>query len=134
MAEPAGKARPVVTQSHGTYTPKKTRDYELLIQAAFHRAVRKPYAPENVLCADVSICAVFALPKSWSEKKKRAHAGGVVTKKPDADNIAKLICDALNGVAYKDDACVNRLTVHKRYAQLDEPPHMEAEVRVMLIA
>ena len=37
------------------------------------------------------------------------------TKKPDADNIAKVVCDALNGLAYKDDAQVIDLTVHKRF-------------------
>lgn len=41
--------------------------------------------------------------------------------KPDADNIAKLILDALNGVAYKDDAQVISLKVkkHKRTHDLD---------------
>ena len=42
------------------------------------------------------------------------------TKKPDADNIAKVICDALNGVAYGDDTQVVNLNVKKRYT--DEEP------------
>ncbi len=28
------------------------------------------------------------------------------TKKPDCGNIIKIICDALNGIAYRDDAQV----------------------------
>ena len=41
-------------------------------------------------------------------------------KKPDLDNVAKIVCDALNGVAYKDDAQVVKLTVHKRYSERPE--------------
>lgn len=41
------------------------------------------------------------------------------TIKPDTDNIAKSILDSLNGIAYKDDKQVTRLTVEKRY---DEQP------------
>lgn len=36
-------------------------------------------------------------------------------KKPDADNVAKIILDALNGIAYLDDKQVVDLGVHKSY-------------------
>ena len=39
------------------------------------------------------------------------------TKKPDADNIAKAVCDALNGIACKDDSQVVDLTVRKHYSK-----------------
>lgn len=39
------------------------------------------------------------------------------TIKPDTDNIAKIILDSLNGIAYKDDKQVIRLQVEKRYAE-----------------
>ena len=39
------------------------------------------------------------------------------TKKIDADNLAKSILDALNGVAYTDDAQVGLLLVYKAYAE-----------------
>ena len=38
------------------------------------------------------------------------------TKKPDADNIAKIIMDALNGVAYEDDRQVVELIVRKFFS------------------
>ena len=41
------------------------------------------------------------------------------TKKPDTDNIAKAILDALNGLAYYDDAQICQLEVYKFYS--DEP-------------
>jgi Holliday junction resolvase RusA-like endonuclease len=37
------------------------------------------------------------------------------TKKPDADNICKAVCDAMNGIVYKDDAQVVSLHFTKRY-------------------
>ena len=42
------------------------------------------------------------------------------TKKPDADNIAKIVLDALNGVAYTDDTQVINLSVQKRYGEVPE--------------
>jgi Holliday junction resolvase RusA-like endonuclease len=47
------------------------------------------------------------------------------TKKPDADNIAKIILDALNGVAYTDDTQVINLLVQKRYG---EAPEVKVEI------
>ena len=35
------------------------------------------------------------------------------TKRPDADNVAKAIMDALNGHAYNDDSAIALLTVRK---------------------
>ena len=34
--------------------------------------------------------------------------------------MAKIICDALNGLAYKDDAQVVELQVHKRFSETPE--------------
>ena len=42
------------------------------------------------------------------------------TKKPDADNIVKIICDALNGVAYKDDTQVVELDFKKVYGEFEK--------------
>ena len=40
---------------------------------------------------------------------------GTPAKKPDADNILKAVCDALNGFAWKDDAQVIEAHVRKVY-------------------
>ena len=40
--------------------------------------------------------------------------GAPCTKKPDADNVLKIVMDGLNGVAYEDDKQVVDATVHKR--------------------
>jgi Holliday junction resolvase RusA-like endonuclease len=40
--------------------------------------------------------------------------------KPDFDNIAKLVSDALNGIAYKDDSQICYGVVQKRWADVAE--------------
>lgn len=40
--------------------------------------------------------------------------------KPDCDNIIKIILDALNGIAFKDDNQVSELQIEKRYGQEDK--------------
>lgn len=112
--EPQGKARPRVTQ-YGTYTPKKTVNYEKAIKNAFLSAGgRRTESPVKV-----SITAYYKIPKSASKAKTESMECGDIlpTKKPDLDNIAKCVCDALNGVAYKDDAQVCSLNVKKRYSR-----------------
>lgn len=69
--------------------------------------------------AAVEITAYYALPESKSKAWKAAALAGeyVPVRKPDLDNIAKLILDALNGAAYADDSHVGRLVLSKRYAE-----------------
>jgi Holliday junction resolvase RusA-like endonuclease len=61
----------------------------------------------------VTITSLFDIPASWS--KKKAATTVFCTKKPDCDNIAKIVLDALNGIAFHDDSQVSCLTVHKHY-------------------
>lgn len=67
----------------------------------------------------VTIYAVFTVPAKWTvEKKKLARRNEIAPEsKPDCDNIAKAILDALNGIAYKDDSQVAELVVKKRFGQ-----------------
>ena len=38
-------------------------------------------------------------------------------KKPDGDNILKVVCDALNGLAYRDDIQLAEKHIYKEYAE-----------------
>lgn len=60
----------------------------------------------------------FAIPASWSMKKQRAADAGLILPKvkPDADNVIKAVCDAINGVVWVDDVQVVDLTLKKRYS------------------
>ena len=67
------------------------------------------------------ICS-FRPPKSMSRKRKKEALSGKIlpTKRPDVDNICKLCADALNGIAYQDDAQIVDLRVVKKYGEKDE--------------
>lgn len=39
------------------------------------------------------------------------------TKKPDMDNIGKLVCDALNDIVFEDDVQIVRLNARKIYGE-----------------
>lgn len=117
--KPMGKQRPRMTRSGIAYTPKETVSYENLVKYEYTQQGGK-YFEGNVA---VTIVASFEVPKSVSKKKREQmlEPGGIrPTKKPDLDNIAKIICDSLNGIAYHDDSQVVDLTVRKYYAEKPE--------------
>ena len=99
------------------YTPEKTANYEGLIAHAAHIAMNgnpmftKPCAVE----LDVRL----QIPDSWSSKKKKMASEEMIgaTKKPDLDNVLKAILDGMNGVVFKDDVQVVRISQQKRYAE-----------------
>lgn len=103
-----GKARPRVTLRGGfarAYTPKKTKEAEERIRAAFLEAGGMKHKGAVVVYIEV----YRTLPKSTP--KKIVSADDIV--KPDVDNIAKVVLDALDGLAYDDDSQVVGLNVRK---------------------
>lgn len=119
--KPFGKQRPKFSRAGGfvkTYTPKETVNYENLIKLEYERQCGSlPPIPADKPVA-ISITAEFQPPASASKKKREAMLNGSILPmvKPDVDNIAKIICDALNGIAYADDKQVTRITVRKIYS------------------
>lgn len=61
----------------------------------------------------LTVRAYMPIPPSCSRAEHARRLGAWHMQKPDADNIAKLIKDAANGVVYKDDSQVASLTVLK---------------------
>lgn len=113
---PQGKARPRFRRVGAfvqTYTPKATHDYERQIRDEFLKTGCDPIeGPVHVM-----ITAAFSPPKSLSKKKQEEMLKQLPTKKPDVDNLAKVVLDALNGVAYTDDKQVTALSVFKIYKE-----------------
>lgn len=118
--EPGAKQRPRVYRSagghvHGT-TPAKTVIYENLVKIEYKVQVGCA-APMLQPPIRASIRAYFPIPASTS-KRQRAILQAEITPykgKKDADNIAKILLDALNQIAYADDSGVTDLHVQKRY-------------------
>lgn len=118
LGEPAGKGRPRFTREGRTYTPEKTVSYENLVKLEYEQQCANHQFPDGAQL-DVRIIAYYQIPKSTSKKKAKLMEDGKIrpTKKPDFDNIGKIVCDSLNKRAYKDDAQIVDAQVRKFYSR-----------------
>ena len=117
LGKPVAKARPRLGRYGNTYTPDKTTNYENLVRLTFVSNFIGHKPLEGYI--EASITAIFEVPKSYSKKKTKEllETHNNYDHKPDLDNIAKIILDSLNGIAYKDDAQVTVLHVNKEYGE-----------------
>ena len=132
---PQGKARPRTVRRgrrSTTYTPEKTVEYENAVRKAY----RDIYGNGNTIPAktptSITIRAYYPIPKVSKAKRARMLSGEIKpTVKPDADNVIKIICDALNpkeefNGAWRDDAQATDVVFKKRY---DETPRVEVTIK-----
>ena len=116
---PIGKQRArTYTTNRGkvrTVTPDKTRNYENRVAWEYKKQCPNVYFTGEL---EVVINAYFAIPKSWSKRKKQEAADGLIRPNvtPDCDNIAKSVLDSLNKVCYADDKAIQDLHIHKYYS------------------
>lgn len=89
--EPKSKQRARVT-ARGTFTPYETKAAQQLIGFTYRRLALPPFEHQVVVTIDF-----------YNGNKRRR----------DIDNMAKLVLDALNGVAYADDYQVVGLNLRK---------------------
>ena len=113
--KPVGKGRPRVTRN-GTYTPQKTKDYQKLVVTIAENESDNYFIDTEPLVA--TILCYYPIPKNMPKYKRRMIEEGKLYPivKPDLDNVAKAILDALNGVIYKDDNQVVELHIKKLYS------------------
>lgn len=120
--DPFGKQRPRVLRTGRAYTPKETVEYEEKTIRSFRAASRGRFYADEGTPVCIAIKACFRIPKNTPMKKRALMETGEILpmKKPDCDNIQKVVLDALNKLAYADDKQVVSSFVDKRYAK-DEP-------------
>jgi Holliday junction resolvase RusA-like endonuclease len=109
-----GKARPRVFNGHAM-TPKDTVSYENWVKTCYQQQCNE-YTKKPIK-ADIYV--YYQIPKSYSKSKRDKCIKNLIrpTKKPDADNVAKIILDSLNGIAYKDDTQIVDLRVYKYFTE-----------------
>lgn len=118
--EPVGKGRPRVVRNGAfsrTYTPEKTASYENLVKITYDSRYHNMIFPADAHLS-MTIRANYGIPKSASARKRKAMIDGEIrpTKKPDCDNVGKIIADALNGMCYHDDAQIVEMRIEKWYS------------------
>lgn len=128
--EPKGKGRPRHERNGHTYTPRDTKEYEEEVRIRFRKAIRddEKLAKQFPLTGPVkvTIWAYFKIPKSITKKRLKQIRDGedFPTKKPDIDNIEKIIEDALNGLAYKDDSQIVEVFKRKIWTPIGAEPQV----------
>ena len=113
-----GKGRPRVnTTTAIAYTPTKTKEYEELVKQYFIIKNRGVKPLEGRI--SVTIKAYFGIPKNASKKQREEMLNNNISpvKKPDIDNIAKILLDALNKLAFNDDNQIIKLSIEKVYSE-----------------
>ena len=136
--EPMGKQRPkfsTVNKFVKTYTPKETIHYESKVVFEYKNALETLKLPKETIFFGrgeeiwATIVAYYPITKDHYRYHKKTNtvdlnkegeemlAGKIKpTKKPDCDNIAKIMLDALNGIAFPDDSQITCLLVMKFYS------------------
>jgi Holliday junction resolvase RusA-like endonuclease len=122
---PCAKQRPRVTRRGITFTPEKTINYETYVRELF--AVQYPLFDPWAGPIMLKVWAYFPIPKGTSKRTRELMEGGFVRRdrKPDWDNLGKIVSDALNGLAYQDDGQIASAFVEKLYS---ERPRLEIEL------
>jgi len=104
------KQRPRVFRGRA-FTPKETAQYEKLVKEWASLIYRKPPSKKPV-----KIIMHFFMEKAKSNKKT-FH-----TQTPDIDNLAKSVCDGINGIIIEDDCQIIEMFLCKEFADYGKRP------------
>ena len=107
---PFGKARPRVTRNgQHTFMPPQYEADKATLKMLFGDV------PEHDRYS-LDIVAIRAMPSSWSKARRAKMASTYCTTKPDIDNIAGAVMDAL----FSDDSAIVGLSISKIWGYGDE--------------
>jgi Holliday junction resolvase RusA-like endonuclease len=130
--EAKGKDRPLFNRKTGVaYTKAGTVTAEREIRQAW-RECGEPRMPDDV-ALEVVINVFVTRPKGHFKKNVELSTEGLRhpiprNRKPDLDNVCKLVLDALNKQAYRDDVLIAKITVQRFW---DDWPSTSIKVSVL---
>lgn len=112
---PVAKERPRMGR-YGVYTPSKTSKWEAMAKTVAGLAMRNVERFDGAVYIDMTVN--FPVSPSWPQWKKDYAITGLIqhTRTPDADNILKILSDAVNEVVYRDDSQACIAHVEKKYS------------------
>lgn len=112
-----GRAKPNYRQRR-VHTPAATVRYEKAVAAEATDVMSRKGIARFVGAVQMDIIIRLTPPTATSKAKRAVMLAGDLrpTRKPDLDNVAKAVGDALNGVAFADDVQIAVLHVERIYA------------------
>lgn len=135
-AEPQGRPRATHTgigKGIRLYDPPKSKAYKQVVGLKGRAHMARNHLEAHTEPLRVTLGFYFKPPKSYTKKRLKAIESKreLHVKKPDSDNLAKAVTDALNTICYKDDSQIVELIIRKEYSCKDytsikiEPIHVE---------
>lgn len=128
LGEPKGKGRPRFVPNTGrAITPKDTANYETLVRMEYMAQCQGFKFPDDSML-DMRIIAYYSIAKSQTKRNKELMKKQLLrpTKKPDMDNVVKIIADSLNQIAYRDDTQIVDCQCRKFYS---DNPRVEVTIK-----
>lgn len=111
------------------FTPAKQRSYAGVLKDYCDRAMAgaKPLTGP----VELHVLAVYQWPKSLNAKKRALQGAEWKTSRADLDNVGKMVMDALNTIAWADDALIASLHQWKKYGDV---PRLQVRIKSLLPA
>lgn len=132
--EPCAQGRPRFSTQGGfprAYDPAKSKNYKAFVKLVASQEIIKQGWKPTELPLRAKITAYLTLPAYKSKKFKIGALAREIrpTKKPDMDNLVKTCQDALEGIAFKNDAQIVTMVAEKYYS---DNPRVEIELEVLV--
>jgi len=121
--KPMAKQSFRTTRTGQKYLDASVIKYRKAIRNMAILQMRKQKAEKIEGAVNMNIVYSFRRPKSLNKKERNEIDSGKSipkTTKPDIDNLTKAILDALNGIAWKDDAQVAQINIQKIWSTKDQ--------------
>ena len=100
-----------------TYTPDKIKEYEKLVRERFLEETQNSRFAEDALL-EIYITVLAKMPKGATPEEQTRMFNGRANnaKTPDLNKITKIVCEALEGVAYKDTVQITKVSAIKAWS------------------
>lgn len=108
------------------YNPPANKEWAAIVQTAWHEKHKQGPVWDPVGTFRLVIDCRYKCPKT--PRKSEPHPADWRTARPDIDNLVKGVMDAMNGLAWEDDAQVAEIVARKIHAQQGEKPRVDVRV------
>ena len=113
--KPRGKARPRLGRGGHVFSPD-AGNFQSDVKALGLNSKNTNGAELAEGPVEMGIKIERQIPKSWSKKKQKAQLGAPAMGRPDINNVASAIFDALEGIFYYDDLQIGAVSVSRTWA------------------